>query len=90
MDVCIVCGIPWKDGVGFIGKHIAPCANDRYGWNLTKSKATEPMSKEDIKHRRLEGLELNYHHQWADRMWSDPLWRKPGEVMYEPSLIEGR
>ena len=40
-QVCIVCGIPWKDGVGFIGKHIASCANDRYGWCYTKDAVDE-------------------------------------------------
>ena len=37
--VCMVCGIPWKDGVGFVGKHIAPCANAVHGWNFVEEKS---------------------------------------------------
>lgn len=43
-QVCIVCGIPWKDGKGFIGKHKFPCANDRYGWRFTKDERRKKMN----------------------------------------------
>ncbi len=35
-QICIVCGIEFIEGKGWKGKHKAPCANDRYGWNFTK------------------------------------------------------
>lgn len=33
--VCVICGAEWRDGEGFIEEHIAPCANQRYGWVFT-------------------------------------------------------
>lgn len=42
---CIVCGIPWKDGKGFVGKHIFPCANERYGWNFTTEKKPKSLQE---------------------------------------------
>jgi len=80
-QVCAVCGIPWEDGVGFVGEHIAPCANNRYlcaftvdrykdatlelsSRGIDRSVPGEPMSKEDIRRRRLEGLEMYEANQW--------------------------
>ena len=40
-QVCQICGIPWRDGVGFEGEHISPCANARHGWNFTKDAPAE-------------------------------------------------
>ena len=39
--VCECCGIPWKDGVGFVGKHVFPCANAHHGWNFVRKVQTE-------------------------------------------------
>lgn len=34
---CICCGIEWIKGKGWVGEHIFPCANDRYGWNFVRT-----------------------------------------------------
>ena len=47
-EVCLICGIPWKDGIGFVGKHIAPCANDRYGWCFVKPAEDDVSDTEQL------------------------------------------
>ena len=41
-QVCARCGISFVEGVGFVGKHLFPCANEQHGWNFTVQKVIEP------------------------------------------------
>lgn len=42
-QVCVICEIEFKDGLGWVGEHVFPCANDRYGWNFTKEIVEKPQ-----------------------------------------------
>ncbi len=43
--VCIVCGIPFIEGKGFVGEHEFPCANERYNWAFVKESSVESTLK---------------------------------------------
>lgn len=67
-QVCLSCGIPWKDGIGWGGQHKSLCANDRYGWLYTKEVEVIDMGVTNMS-EVLEFAKI-LRRQLGDRFWS--------------------
>ena len=46
--VCAICGIPWKDGFGFVGEHIFPCWNARYNETCVVDAKDYSVPREEV------------------------------------------